>query len=213
MIAVVGLLGGLLAACDSGNPTSPFPQTPNPTPPSLAPQVMVLQRSQLPAYTRTDDSTISAGTIADQENDQSLYTKLLQEGMQVGARATYADPNKGAPPTPFATVISQVLLFRDVQGATAFYNEELQRREQKPDQGTLAQLTLSQGSADAIAGLVVTVPADTAGDPPSRALFALIRQGRYIAELLGGGPNTTATDDRFAALVTVQEQQLDQKVG
>jgi len=213
MIVVAAMLGGTLAACDSGNPPSPFPQTSNPTPPSLAPQVMVLRPNMLAGYVRTDDSTVDAGTIADQENDQSLVDTLKKEGLQVGARATYADPNRGAPPTPFATVISQVLFFNDVQGAGSFYNDELQRREKKPDQGTLSQLTLAQGSADAIAGLVVTVPADTSGDPPSRALFALIRSGRYVAELLGGGPDTTATDDRFAALVTLQEQQLMQKAG
>ena len=213
-IAAAALMfGGLLAACDSSNPSSPYPQTAPPTPPSLAPQTMVLRPNPLTGYVRTDDSTVGAGTLADQEGDQSLVATLQQEGLQVGARATYADPNRGGAPTPFTTVISQVLFFRDAQGATSFFADEQKRRASAPAGGTLAPLTLALGSADAIIGLAATVPPQTGGDPPSRALFALIRRGRIIAELLGGGPSTTATDARFAALVAVQEQQLAQKVG
>jgi hypothetical protein len=207
------MLGGLLAACADTNPSSPYPQTPNATPPPLAPQSMVLRPNQLTGYLRTDDSTVDAGTLADQESDQSLAATFKREGLQVGARATYADPNQGAAPTPFATVISQVLFFRDAQGASSFFTEEQKRRDTAPPGGTLAPLTLSPDTTDAIVGLAATVPADTSGDPPSRALFALIRRGRYIAELLGGGPATTATDERFAALVAAQEQQLTQTAG
>ncbi len=207
------MLGGLLAACADTNPSSPYPQTPPATPPALAPQTMVLRPTQLSGYLRTDDSTVDASTLADQETDQSLVATFQHEGLQVGARATYADPNRGAAPTPFATVISQVLFFRDAQGAGSFFTEEQKRRDTAPPGGTLAPLTLSQGTADAIVGIAATVPPQTGGDPPSRALFALIRQGRFIAELLGGGPSTTATDDRFAALVALQEQQLAQKSG
>ena len=205
------LLGGLLAGCADSNPPSPFP--PSPTAPPLAPQTMVLRPAQLPAYARTDDSTVDAGTLADQEGDQTLLTTLKNEGLQVGARATFADPNRGGPPTPFATVISQVLFFKDVQGATSFFADEQQRRNKPPDGGTLAPLTLAPGSTDAIVGLAATVPATAAGDPASRALFALMRRGSIVAELLGGGPATTATDAQFAALVELQEQQLKQTIA
>jgi hypothetical protein len=212
-IAVAALmLGSLLAACADSNPASPYPQTPPATPPALAPQTMVLRPDQLSGYVRTDDSTVGAGTLADQEGDQSLVATLQHEGLQVGARATYADPNRGGAPTPFATVISQVLFFRDAQGATSFFADEQKRRASAPTGGTLTPLDLSQGTSDAIVGLAATVAPQTAGDPSSRALFALIRRGRVIAELLGGGPSTTATDARFAALVAVQEQQLAQKL-
>ena len=213
-VAVV-MLGGLLAACSDSNPPSPYPQTPGgtATPPSLAPEAMVLRPNQLPKYARTDDSTVDAGILADQENDQSLAAVLKRQGLQIGARATYADPNRGAPPTPFATVISQVLFFNDATGAGSFYADELKRRDTAPSGGTLATLSLPLGGTDAIAGLAVTVPADTAGDPPSRALFALIRRGRVIAEVLGGGPATTATDAQFLTLVTDQEQQILQTIS
>ena len=213
LVLAAALLAGLLAACSDDNPGSPFPQTPNPTQPSRAPQAMVLRPNQLSGYVRTDDSTVDAGTLADQENDQSLAAMLKNEGLQVGARATYADPNRGAPPTPFATVISQVLFFRDASGASSFFSEEQQRRNKAPDGGTLTSLTLPLGGADAIIGLAASVPSTTEGDPPARALFALIRRGRVIAEVLGGGPATTATDDRFTALVTTQEAQLAQHLG
>jgi hypothetical protein len=211
-ISGVLLCGALLSACGD-DPGSPFPQTPNPTPPALAPQVMVLRPNQLTGYVRTDDSTVDAGTLADQESDPSLSTSLQAEGLEVGARATYADPNRGGPPTPFATVISQVLFFRDAQGATAFFADEQKRRNKAPDGGTLSTLSLPLGGADAIVGLAVVVPSQTSGDPPSRALFALIRRGRVIAEVLGGGPQTTATDERFTALVMAQEKQLEQKLS
>ena len=61
MIVLAAMLGGVLAGCDS-SPSSPFPQTPNPTTPSLAPQVMVLRPSMLAGNVRTDDSTVDAGT-------------------------------------------------------------------------------------------------------------------------------------------------------
>jgi hypothetical protein len=213
IVVAAVMLGGLLAACGDANPPSPYPQTANPTPPQLAPQSMVLRQSQLAGYQRTDDSTVDAGTLADQEGDQSITATVKREGLQVGARVTYADPNQGGAPTPFATVISQVLIFDDARGASSFFADEQKRRSKPPDGGTLASLALPQGSADAIVGLAATVPAQTAGDPASRALFALIRHGRYIAEVLGGGPETTATDDRFDILVTAQEQQLSAQVS
>lgn len=212
-VAVAVALGGLLAGCSGDNAPSPLPQTPNATPPALAPQAMVLRPNQLHGYVRTDDSTVDAGTLADQENDPKLTDTFQAQGLQVGARATFADPNQGGPPTPFATVISQVLLFHDAIGADTFFTDEQVRRNKAPDGGTLAPLTLPKGGADAIVGIAATVPAQTAGDPPSRALFALIRRGRYIAELLGGGPSTTATNAQFQALVTLQEQQLMQQIS
>jgi hypothetical protein len=210
LLLVAPLLAGLLAACADANPPSPAPGSP--TPVSLAPQTMVLRPAQLPRYVRTDDSTVDAGSLADQEGDQSLVKTLGDEGLQVGARATYADPNNGGPPTPFATVISQVLFFRDAAGASRFFAEEQKRRDKPPDGGTLAPLTLPQGDADVVYGLAAAVPAQANGDPPSRALFALIRRGSVIAELLGGGPAGTATDQEFSALVAAQEQQLDARL-
>jgi hypothetical protein len=208
-LALLGVaLGGLLAACDSGSPGSPFPETPGATPVSLAPQTMLLRPAQLAGYERTADSTVDANTLSDQENDPTLVGTLQREGLQVGARATYSDPNKGAPPTPFTTVISQVLLFADAQGAASFFTDEQARRAKPPQGGTLSSLTLPLGGADAVVGLAAAVPASSAGDPPSRALFALIRRGRVIAELLGGGSAVTATDDRFVTLVSEQESQL-----
>lgn len=209
LVLVALPLGLLLAACGADSPPSPLPT--GPTPLALAPQVMVLRPAQLPGYVRTDDSTVDAGKLADQEGDQSLVAALGRQGLQIGARATYADPNKGGPPTPFATVISQVLFFRDASGAGSFVADEQTRRDNAPAGSTLSSVQLPQGDADSIVGLAVTVPAQSSGDPPSRALFALIRRGTVVAELLGGGPATTATDQQFVALVTAQEQQLRAK--
>jgi hypothetical protein len=202
-------LGGLLAACSDANPPSPVPGSP--TPLSLAPQTMVLRPNQLQGYVRTDDSTVDAPKLAEQEGDQTLVKTLGDEGLQVGARATYADPNNGGRPTPFATVISQVLYFHDALGAGHFVSDEQTRRSKAPPGGTLTPLSLPLGSADTIVGLAADVPAQNAGDPPARALFAIIRRGNVVAELLGGGTAATATDANFAVLVALQEQQLTAK--
>jgi hypothetical protein len=209
ILAVVLAAGGLLVACSDDHPASPFPVTPGPTPVQLAPQTMVLKPSQLPGYVRTGDSTVDAGALADQEGDQSLLGTLMRQGLQIGARATFADPNRGGEPTPFATVISQVLFFKDAQGAASFFSDERKRRGKAPDGGTLSTLAdLPTGGADDVVGMAVSLPAQASCDPPARALFALIRRGAIVAELLGGGNAQTATTDRFVALVTVQEQQL-----
>ena len=213
-IAVVALaLGGLLAACNDSNPPSPYPESPNSTPPSLAPQSMVLRQGQLAGYQRTEDATVDPNSLATRESDPSLADTVRKEGLQIGARVTYTDPDQGAPPRPFQTVISQVLIFKDAQGASRFFAEEQVRRNKPPDGGSVAPLTVPAGGADAVVGLAATVPAQTAGDPASRALFVLIRRGRVVAEVLGGGPATTATDDQFAALVTDQEQEVTQQVA
>jgi hypothetical protein len=203
--------GVLLAACDS--PPSPYPpRTAVPTPPVLAPQTMVLRPDQMKAYLRTQDSTVDPGTLADQEGDQSLVTKLKDQGLKVGARVSFSDPNRGGPATPFATVISQVLLFHDAAGATAFVADETRRRAVPPAGGSLTPIDgLPLGGADSIAGMAANTPAQSTGEPPSRAVFALIRRGSVVAELLGGGPTSTATDANFIALVQVQEQQLSAK--
>jgi hypothetical protein len=204
-------LGALLAACDS--PPSPYaPNTPVPTPIVLAPQTMVLRPDQMKAYLRTQDSTVDAGTLADQEGDQSLLTTLKNEGLQVGARVSFSDPARGGPPTPFATVISEVLRFKDPAGATAFVNDETRRRSVPPAGGTLAPLSgLPLGGADDIVGLSANTPAQSTGEPPGRAVFAIIRRGSLVAEVFGGGPTSTATDANFVALVQLQEQQLSAK--
>jgi len=208
LILVAVALGGMLAACGDANPNSPFPASPGATPVQLAPQTMVLQRAQLPQYVRTSDSTVDANTLADQESDQTLVGTLLREGLQIGARAQFSDPNNGVP-TPFATVISQVLVFDDAQGASSFFTDERARRSKPPDGGTLAPLAnLPTGGADAVVGLAATVPAQASGDGPSRALFAIVRRGRIVAELLGGGSPQTATDAQFMTLVADQEQEL-----
>jgi hypothetical protein len=173
---------------------------------------MVLRPDQMRAYTRTQDSSVSAGTLADQEGDQSLVATLQKQGLEMGARVAFADPSRGAPATPFATVISQVLFFHDAAGATTFVTDETKRRAQPPQGGTLTPLdSLPLGGADSIVGMAATLPAQSTGQPPSRAVFALIRRGRVVAELLGGGPTATATDAQFVALVTLQEQQLASK--
>jgi len=207
-VAAAGLALAV-AACD-GSPASPYPATtPTPTAPTVAPQTMLLRPDQLRTYARTDDSTVDAGTIADQESDQSLIATLQKQGLQVGARATYSDPNQGAPPTPFVTVISQVLFFNDTAGATAFVGDETRRRSVPPQGGTLTPLDgLPLGGADSIVGLLADTPGQSADQPPSRALFAIIRRGRVVAELLGGGPASTATVANFTSLVALQEQQL-----
>jgi hypothetical protein len=203
------VLGGVLAGCEGDTAQSPFPETPGPTPLRLAPQTMLLRPVQMPGYQRTSDETVSAGSLADQEGDQSLAATLTADGLQMGARAQYSDPNRGGPPTPFATVISQVLFFRDALGASAYFTDEQKRRAKAPNGATLSTLGgLPLGGADAIVGLAVSVPAQSNGDPPTRALFALIRRGQLVAELLGGGNAQTATDARFADLVAAQEAQL-----
>ena len=209
--ALTVALGALLAACgDATGPQSPFP--PTPTAVSLAPQTMLLRPNQLQGYVRTEDVTVDANSLADQESDPSLTDTLHRDGLQMGARATYSDPSRGTP-TPFATVISQVLLFKDEAGATSFYKDETTRRSKAPDGGSIAPLdNLPLGGADAITGLAATVPPQSTTEGPSRALFALIRRGRIVAEVLGGGTAASATDDRFVAIVTAQEQQLAARV-
>ena len=206
-------LTAALSACDS--PPSPYPPpTQVPTPPQLAPQALVLRVDQMPTYVRTQDSTVDAGTLADQESDPSLQATLKNQGIEVGARASFSDPNQGGPPTPFATVISQVVFFDNATGASAFVSDETKRRSVPPTGGTLAPLDgLPLGGADSIVGLAANTPAQSADEPPSRALFALIRRGRFVAELLGGGPAATATDANFLALVQLQEQQLSSKAS
>jgi hypothetical protein len=203
------VLGAVLAACGD-SPPSPYPSsTPAATPLALAPQTMVLRPDQMKGYTRTQDSTVDAGTLADQEGDQSLAATLKTQGLQVGVRVSFADPSRGGAPLPFATVISQVLVFKDTAGATAFVADETRRRAQPPQGGTLSPLNgLPQNGVDSIVGMAADTPAQSTGQPPSRAVFAIIRRGRTVAELLGGGPTSTATDANFAALVTLQEQQL-----
>jgi hypothetical protein len=211
-LGAVGL-GLLLAAC-SDSPPSPYPLSPSGSAGAitLAPQAMVLRPDQMTAYQRTQDSTVDAGTLADQEGDQSLLTTLKQQGLEVGARVSFADPNRGAPPTPFATVISQVLLFHDATGATAFVAEETKRRAVPPQGGSLKPIDgLPLGGADSIVGMAADTPAQSTDQPPARAVFAIIRRGRMVAELLGGGPTATATDANFTALVVVQERQLSAK--
>lgn len=210
LIAGAILLGALLVACGDANPPSPIPSdAPSPTPLTLAPQTMVLRPDQMKGYARTQDSTVDPGTLADQEGDQSLAAKLKAQGLQLGARVSFADPSQGGPPTPFATVISQALIFKDVAGATAFVGDETKRRAVPPQGGTLSPLDgLPLGGADSIVGMAANTPAQSTDQPPSRAVFAIIRRGRFVAELLGGGPTSTATDANFTSLVALQEQQL-----
>jgi hypothetical protein len=214
-LAAAGLGSALLLAACNDAPPSPYPpSTPTPTPLTLAPQTMVLRPDQMKGYVRTQDSTVDAGTLADQESDQSLVAKLQQQGLENGTRVSFSDPSQGGPATPFATVISQVLFFHDAAGATAFIADETKRRSVPPDGGTLHPLDgLPLGGADSIVGLAADTPAQSTGEPPSRAVFAIIRSGRIVAELLGGGPSSTATDAAFTAVVQLQEQQLTSKVA
>jgi hypothetical protein len=207
-VLVVALaLGAGLSACGGDNPPNPYPATP--TPATLAPQSMVLRPNQLPEYKRTEDSTVDAGILADQANDQSLIGTLGKQGLQQGVRVTFSDPNQGGPPTPFVTVISEVLIFKDASGATAFFGDEKARRAQASQGGTVGPLDgLPTANTDAVAGLVATLPPQSADQAPSHALFALVRRGRVVAELLGSGALATATMDRFSALVTLQVQQI-----
>lgn len=206
-------LGVVLAACNDAPPSPYSPSTPTPTAPTVAPQTMLLRPDQMKAYNRTDDSSVDAGTLADQESDQSLIGTLQKQGLQSGARATYSDPNQGGTPTPFVTVISQVIFFNDAAGATAFVNDETKRRSVPPQGGTLSQVAnLPLDGADTIVGLDADTPPTSQGDPASRALFALIRRGRVVAELLGGGPEDTATVANFTPLIALQEQQLTAQV-
>lgn len=212
-LAAAAVLGLALAACDSSPPSPYPPATPTPTPLSVAPQTMLLRPDQMRAYSRTDDSSVDAGTLADQESDQSLIPALQKQGLQVGARATFSDPNQGGTPTPFVTVISQVLFFNDAAGATAFVADETKRREVAPQGGSLTVLdTLPLGGADSIVGMSADSPAQSSGQPASRALFAIVRRGRVVAELLGGGPSDTATVANFDPILALQEQQLTAKV-
>jgi hypothetical protein len=204
-------LGLLLAACDS--PPSPYPPpTQAATPVVLAPQTMVLRPDQMKSYLRTQDSTVDAGTLADQEGDQTLAATLRSQGLQLGARVSFSDPNQGGAATPFATVISQVLFFHDANGATAFVTDETRRRAVPPTGGSLSPISgLPLGGADSIVGMAANTPAQSTGEPPSRAVFAIIRRGSVVAELLGGGPASTATDANFTSLVQLQEQQMTVK--
>ncbi|HEV7678052.1 MAG TPA: hypothetical protein VGQ42_05755 [Candidatus Dormibacteraeota bacterium] len=206
LAAALAMSAGLVA-CGGDNPPNPYPATP--TPASLAPQSMVLRPTQMTGYKRTEDVTVDPNTLADQANDQSLVGTLTKQGLQQGVRVTFSDPNAGAAPTPFVTVISEVLVFKDNGGATAFFGDEKGRRAQASQGGTVGPLDgLPTAGADAVAGLVATLPPQSADQAPSHALFALVRRGRVVAELLGSGTTSTATMDRFTALFTVQVEQI-----
>lgn len=206
-LVVTLALGAALTACGGDNPPNPYPGTP--TPASLAPQSMVLRPTQMTGYKRTEDITVDANILADQASDQSLVGTLTKQGLQQGVRVTFSDPNAGAAPTPFVTVICEVLVFKDAGGATAFFGDEKGRRAQASQGGTVAPLDgLPTAGADAVAGLVATLPPQSADQAPSHALFALVRRGRVVAELLGSGTTATATLDRFTALLSTQVQEI-----
>lgn len=200
----------LLAACSADNPQSPLPVTPVPSgSTALAPRVFTLRPDQLPGYTLASDTTVTSGSFADQEQDQSLRGRLDSLGFVSGARATYGVPSGAT--LPFNQVISQSLVFRDAAGATAFFSIEQGRRSVKPDSGSIVPLAgTPQDGVDQVFALDATLPADDSNPQGVSAFLLLARHGRVIVELLGGGDITTATATLFLGLVRLQEQQVAQ---
>jgi len=184
----------VIAACDGGNPSSPVPLTPPPSgSTALAPQTMVVRPDQLRGYTRSEDATVTADSLASQAADPSLRATLKSEGLVTGARVTFVPPQGGN--LAFAQLVSQALVFGDAAGATRFTGEELGRRQVAPQGGSIAPLTgLPQVGVDQVLGLDATLPADTSGSAPPKAYF-----------VSGVGDASTATLPAFTALVSIQE--------
>jgi len=202
----------LLAACDESNPPTGLPATRDPGQViSLAPQVFLLRPDQLPAYQRTADDAVSAVTFAADEGDASLQATLEGQGFTSGARATYQRPGSD-PTTAFRLVISEALVFRDSHGAANFFADEAKRRDKPPDSGgTVTTLTgLPSTGTDQMAAFSATgspaIPGVASSAP--QVYFVLLRRGRVVAEVVGGGDPGTATVAAFTDLVTTQQALL-----
>lgn len=200
----------LVSACSGDNPPSPLPITPAPSGSTqLSAQIYVLRPDQLRDYNRAANATVSATTIAIQEGDATLQQKVEAQGLLSGVRATFQPPQTPTVPTAFNQIISEGLIFRDVAGAGQFFSDELARRSMTAQGQTLAPLTgLPQTGVDDLRALQVTLAPQTTSGAPPKAYLALMRKGRVVSELLGGGTAGSATVDAFSALLTLMEQAL-----
>jgi hypothetical protein len=195
----------LISACSDDNPPSPVPITPAPQGGTqLSPQIYVLRPDQLRDYTRTENITLDSAALAARENDLTLQKTFDSQGMVGGFRSTFQPPQNAT--RPFTQIISESVVFKADAGAGQFFTDEVSRRSVADTGQTLEQLSgLPLNGVDQLKGLLVTLaPQDTG--PPPKAFFVLLRRGRVITELFGGGDAATATLDAFTPLVTVQEQ-------
>jgi hypothetical protein len=207
-ILLLFVLATLLAACaDDSGAALPTPLT-TPTPPAQAVIIYVLVPSQVPGYTRTSDSTLNAGAVADAKNDPGLAARLTAEGFIHGATAAYAPPPSVATPV-FTAINSDALLFANAAGATSYYTEEANRVNTAPAGGTLDFLGgLPQQHVDSMVSYSSSQPA-TNGAEVDRAFIALMRTGRVVTEIFARGASASATvASAFLPLVTAEQQLL-----
>jgi hypothetical protein len=201
-------LAALLGACaDDSGTTLPTPLM-TPTPPAQAVIIYVLSPSQVPGYTRTSDSTLNPGAMADEKNDPSLAARLTAEGFIHGADAAYAPPPNASTPT-FIDINSEAVLFGDAAGAMAYFTEETNRINSVPAGGTLDALGgLPRQHVDDMVAYASSQP-PTASLPVDRAFIALMRTGRVVTEIYAAGTSAAATTaTAFLPLVTAEQQLL-----
>lgn len=202
VLAAALFSAALAAACAPDTP-------PSPTPAQLAARVYTLEPRQVPGYDRTTDSAISPQTLADQDNDPGIATRLDAEGFSDGAIQIYSAPTHASP--PFATLSFQAIIFDDATGASAFFGEEQARIDHAPARGTISPLEGLVGSGvDQIVGYDSTQPSAEPTGPTQRAFIALMRKGRVIVEAYGyAGPNSAVPGD-FIPYVTAEQELIQQ---
>lgn len=201
-------LAALLSACadDSGAPV-PTPLM-TPTAPAQSVIIYVLTPSQVPGYTRTTDSTLNSGAVADEKSDPGLAARLDSYGFIHGATSAYAPPPSVADPV-FTDINSDALLFGSAAGATSYYNEEANRINTAPSKGTLDFLGgLPSQHVDTMVAYASSQPPQ-GGEQVDRAFIALMRTGRVVTEIFARGVSAARTvAGAFLPLVTAEQRLL-----
>jgi hypothetical protein len=198
----LGLLAAAmtLAGCDPGT-------GPSPTPAQLAARVYVLSPQQVPGYTRNTDNTINPQTLADQDRDPALASRLQSWGWRDGALAIYSPPKNNPAGLPFNTLSSQAIIFSDAAGARSFFSEEQRRINVTPPHGTIAPLAgASSSGVDDIVAFDSTQPSSNPGEGNQRAFIALIRKGQVVIELYGFAGANAVSPNQFLTDVTIEQE-------
>jgi hypothetical protein len=190
----------LLPACT----VDTSPPSPSVSVVAAAPVSVVLRNDQVPGYVHSSAGsiTVTPELLAQEAGDQKITAALAGEGFQRGARVVFVPANQTTP-TPFLTILDQVMFFDDAAGATSYLTAELTRQQAPGSSGTPVSLPVQRGSMDQVAGLSFV---DTRSG--RRGFLALMRRGRAVVTLFTGGEGAGATNDEFNRLVSAQEEQL-----
>ena len=174
---------------------------------------LLLQPGQLPDYTRTHQDPVTVEELAGDAGDPGAVDRISGQGLTDASRATYQPRAAGTP--AFEQVISEALVFHDTAGATAFYNDEQQRRARNPEGGGSVTMVsgLTAHGIDALAGFDAHISPQSAGGSPLEAFLFLMRKGPVVAELLTSGPQGTATMTSAGPLLAEQEALLSPVSG